>query len=284
MRKLLKKYVQPVLRNLHIDTNLYRLFFSLRSVHTGFSNAVAVRCVKTVPVLTYHRIADVDQDPQKLCVAPDVFEAHLQFLTAHYEVVSLSVLLERLQEKNLTGKEAVITFDDGYRDNLQNALPLLEKYQIPATIFITTAYLGEQANFAWDQEYTENDRAQFLTTQEIQTLSRNPLIEIGGHTHTHQRLSELSVPGQEKEIQENKDILQEIISKPIIHFAYPFGGIFDYTKQTRALVQDAGFQTISTTTQKFVTATSELTDLARFNIRNFSAETLAKTLRTNVTN
>ncbi len=87
-------------------------------------------------ILYYHRVND-DNDPFFPAISTELFEQEMRFLRRQYTVVSLSELLERLTGE--TAKPVVaITFDDGYRDNFQNAFPILERYGLPATIFLTT--------------------------------------------------------------------------------------------------------------------------------------------------
>jgi peptidoglycan/xylan/chitin deacetylase (PgdA/CDA1 family) len=100
-------------------------------------------------ILGYHRVADVAQDLRKVCVAPDHFEEHLQTLKKHANPISLAALVNCLKQGSLPPKSVVITFDDGYSDNLYQAKPLLEKYEIPATVFVTTGYFGKE--FWWDE-------------------------------------------------------------------------------------------------------------------------------------
>jgi len=101
-------------------------------------------------VLMYHRIIDVDNDPWELAVSPQNFEAHLQVLQ-DYKVISIQKLDVKLKNKKRFLKKTVsLTFDDGYLDNYQNALPLLEKYATPATFFITTESTEKKEEFWWD--------------------------------------------------------------------------------------------------------------------------------------
>src|SRR6266508_1878396 len=95
-------------------------------------------------ILGYHRVADVGQDLKKICVTPDHFEEHLQALKKHGNPIGLSALVRCLKQGSLPTKSVVVTFDDGYADNLHQAKPLLEKYEIPATVFVTTGYLGKE--------------------------------------------------------------------------------------------------------------------------------------------
>src|SRR3989344_2957961 len=89
-------------------------------------------------ILLYHRVASVKDDPLSLSVSPETFSEHLKFLKENFNVVSLKEIADMIRNKNLKNKSVAITFDDGYVDNLQNALPILEQNQIPATIFVTS--------------------------------------------------------------------------------------------------------------------------------------------------
>ncbi len=102
-------------------------------------------------VLMYHRIASPETDPWQLAVTIQNFEAQLQVMKRHYQVIPLNELLdERIGEKTSPIK-ICITFDDAYVDNYLHAKPLLEKHHCPATFFIPTAYIGHTQPFWWDK-------------------------------------------------------------------------------------------------------------------------------------
>jgi peptidoglycan/xylan/chitin deacetylase (PgdA/CDA1 family) len=102
-------------------------------------------------ILMYHRIAEVSPDPWSLCVSPQHFGEHLEVLRKHAPLVQVRELANMLQAKSSSGSCTVITFDDGYADNLLNAKPLLERYDVPATVFISAGYLGHERGFWWDE-------------------------------------------------------------------------------------------------------------------------------------
>jgi CelD/BcsL family acetyltransferase involved in cellulose biosynthesis/peptidoglycan/xylan/chitin deacetylase (PgdA/CDA1 family) len=93
-------------------------------------------------IVYYHRVND-DNDPFFPSVATDVFERQMRFMARHYKMVSLRRLIEHLESGD-PGTVFTITFDDGYRDNFENAFPILERYGIPATIFLTTGSLDSR--------------------------------------------------------------------------------------------------------------------------------------------
>jgi peptidoglycan/xylan/chitin deacetylase (PgdA/CDA1 family) len=99
----------------------------------------------------YHRIAEVDSDPWSLCVTQQNFAEHLEVLQKYFQPKRLQQLAQAHRNGNIAHRSVVITFDDGYADNLYHAKPLLEQYNIPATVFITTGCLGREREFWWDE-------------------------------------------------------------------------------------------------------------------------------------
>lgn len=102
-------------------------------------------------VLLYHRITELEIDPWDLAVSPENFEEQLIVLKKMYNVISLDELIETKRKKKLKNGTIAITFDDGYKDNYTTAYPILIKHQIPATFFISSAYIENQEEFWWDK-------------------------------------------------------------------------------------------------------------------------------------
>jgi peptidoglycan/xylan/chitin deacetylase (PgdA/CDA1 family) len=114
-----------------------------------FSRWVQARILGGALILGYHRIADVTHDDHEVCVTPDHFAEQMEMLSRHANPVSLKKLVHHLKEGSLPPKSVAVTFDDGYVDNLYEAKPVLEKYAIPATVFVCTGYAGKE--FWWDE-------------------------------------------------------------------------------------------------------------------------------------
>ena len=100
-------------------------------------------------ILGYHRISVAEYDIYDVCVSPENFAAHIQALRQYANPISLTKLVQCLRHGVLPPKSVAVTFDDGYTDNLYVAKPILEKYAIPATVFICTGYMGKE--FWWDE-------------------------------------------------------------------------------------------------------------------------------------
>lgn len=102
-------------------------------------------------ILVYHRVNEVMTDPQLLCVSPKNFAEQLDVLQKNYKPMRLQHLAQTFQDRFVPRRMVAVTFDDGYADNLYKAKPLLEHYEIPATVFVTTGYVGERREFLWDE-------------------------------------------------------------------------------------------------------------------------------------
>jgi peptidoglycan/xylan/chitin deacetylase (PgdA/CDA1 family) len=107
------------------------------------------RLTRGILILGYHSIAEPVTDAYSLSVTPQRFAEQLQVLSQIGQVISLRELVSRLRERRVPKRAVVLTFDDGYADVLDHAKPLLERYQTPATVFVTTGSLGRE--FWWDK-------------------------------------------------------------------------------------------------------------------------------------
>src|SRR5258708_35517521 len=97
-------------------------------------------------ILCYHRVAEGVEDPFYLCVRPDNFAAHLEEMSRSREPSTLADVSVPSRRPRV-----VVTFDDGYRDNLANALPIAESKGVPITFFVTSGILGNHNGFWWDR-------------------------------------------------------------------------------------------------------------------------------------
>lgn len=102
-------------------------------------------------ILMYHRVDEQGIDPWSLCVTPEHFAAHLDVLRRHLHPISLQNLAVAHGKAEIPDGAVAITFDDGYANNLFNAKPLLAEKDIPASVFVTTGYVGQAREFWWDE-------------------------------------------------------------------------------------------------------------------------------------
>jgi peptidoglycan/xylan/chitin deacetylase (PgdA/CDA1 family) len=102
-------------------------------------------------ILHYHRVAELPTDPHRLCVTPDHFAEHLGVLGKFAFPMRLDQLVSSLRNQDSRHFRIVITFDDGYADNLIYGKPILERYDMPSTVFIATGYMNSDREFWWDE-------------------------------------------------------------------------------------------------------------------------------------
>lgn len=110
------------------------------------------RFVPTGVILMYHRVADVASDPWELTVSPAAFEQQLQMLKSHgVRLLTAADMAAAVADNQLPRRSVAISFDDGYLDNLTVVRPLLERYDAPATVFVSSGEIGRPDGFWWDR-------------------------------------------------------------------------------------------------------------------------------------
>lgn len=171
----------------------------------------------------YHHIDDRASE-WKLSVSPEQFLKQMTYLKKHhYRVLDLEEYIKAVKSNaKIDRKTVVLTFDDGYRNNFTAALPILKKFNFPATIFIQVDGIG---------------RDDYMSEDEIRELLRNG-IKIGSHTMHHGFLPNLSPELKEMEIKLSKERLESMFNIPISVFSYPGGG---FDEEARKMVIDAGY-------------------------------------------
>ena len=155
-------------------------------------------------VLVYHTIsaprepllADID-------ISPERFARQLEWLARWRRVVPLVETLKPGFRRPVS-----ITFDDGYRDNLTVALPLLEKYSMPATVFVSAGFIGDEG---------------YVSRDELRDLARHPLITIGAHGLWHRHFNLLPTDEVRTELIEARRVLEEITGKQVDLMSWPYG-------------------------------------------------------------
>jgi peptidoglycan/xylan/chitin deacetylase (PgdA/CDA1 family) len=280
--EILSVLASKQVRNIEImDRTLYEQILE----NISFDKYRDVPNGKYIQVLLFHRVIEKENDPWGLEVSPQLFEQYMAYIADHYNVARFEDDWSGIKEKTI-----VVTFDDGYWDNYRFVLPILEKYHVPATVFVSTANLGTGREFWWDRlarlvsneelvtirnrlrqmapaerdaaldeiekravtysEAIETDRA--LNRAELKKLAESEYITIGGHTVNHNALMFQSRDEQKHEIEASKRIIEEIIGKEITTFSYPFGQRDTYSDETIEILSECGFKKAATTVQELV--------------------------------
>jgi peptidoglycan/xylan/chitin deacetylase (PgdA/CDA1 family) len=182
-------------------------------------------------ILAYHSISD--QRTDRWSIGRRQFERHVQLLrVSGMTVVSLEELVCRMQLGSSLEKMVAITFDDGYCDFLEHAVPILRDYELPATVFVPVARLGGIS--AWSQFVSD---ATIMTSEQLERVLQQGFA-IGSHSTSHRRLPTLPDADLHEEINGSWRWLRENFGLDWVAFAYPFG---DFTERERLAVQMAGY-------------------------------------------
>jgi peptidoglycan/xylan/chitin deacetylase (PgdA/CDA1 family) len=189
-----------------------------------------------VPILMYHRIdvlrPSLPAITRSLTVAPADFAAQMRWLAAHgYHAVTQQQLFAALEHgARLPAKPILITFDDGYRDVLANAAPVLRRLGLPATAYVITSRIS-------------GSDVSFLSWAQLHALEQDG-VEIGSHTVHHAELPQLTDPAALQELIQSRLVLERHLGHPVQWFAYP-AGRFD--ARAEMLVRQAGYVLAVTT-------------------------------------
>ena len=224
-------------------------------IETSISNKVAPiskSSTTTIPILVYHKIGQPlslqitnNHKSGKFNIQVGVFDSQMQFIqNQKYTPLTIQELVKAEQNNTLPLKPIVITFDDGWRSQYENALPILIKYKIPATFYIYTGVIGSSAYMTWD---------------DLHALV-NSNMEIGGHTKSHQRLTKIDPSRLEDEILGSKQVLERNLHIPVLDFAYPYG---NYNESVIVAVKGAGYISARTSNKGIY---NDFKDLYKLNV------------------
>lgn len=206
-----------------------------------------------VRVLFYHRVnpypfSELSLVSREISVTPEFFEQQLAYLkTEGYRTIdptTLQQVLDGLEPAN--PKELLITFDDGYEDNLIWAAPLLKKYGFGAIFFVTTKFIetGSGENQEVYDSAASSLYQRFLSWEQIATLHDQGFL-IGSHSCNHYDLTKLSDNELTTELKLSRTLLETEFAKKITCFAYPFG-LFD--SRVMQATAEVGYRLAFTTT------------------------------------
>ena len=169
-----------------------------------------------IPILLYHSISN-DNSPMSLNI--NFFENQMKYLKNNgFQTVDFNEIDPNLKSK----KQIIITFDDGYKDILNNALPILKKYNFKATSFFVTNLIGQ--NNSWDVKKKSYIKKEIMNPSDIlQWISSG--MHIGSHSHNHVDLTKISEEKLLYELEFSKKFLEDKFDNKNNIFCYPYGKV-----------------------------------------------------------
>lgn len=207
----------------------YRRWLNIRRAAAGRA---------AVTVLGYHRIADDRATPWTQ--SKRSFARQIDWLKRNFDLISLGEAQRRLTAGQNFRSAVCVTFDDGYAENCEAALPLLLREGVPCTYFVTTRNALERRPF--DHDLALGHSLSPNSVDELRELSAAG-IEIGAHTRTHANLGPISqIDRLHDEIVGAAEDLAEAIGKPVRYFAFPFGQHENLNATAFEIGRDHGFE------------------------------------------
>lgn len=228
---------------------------------------------RTLRVLMYHKVND--QWPNPITVPTAVFaEQMAQLGELGYVPVSLDAVRDHyLDGARLPPRAVLITFDDGYLDNLVNAFPILRQHGYPAVIFAPIGFLDGTRPLPHEELLlTAGVRNPTLSWEQLAELEEGG-VRIESHGIGHRRLAELSPDEALREIAVSKLRLEERLGREVEAYAYVKGSRADYRVEHASLAQQAGYKLAFTAVSGSNSPDSDRFQLLRYNVEPYASRT-----------
>jgi peptidoglycan/xylan/chitin deacetylase (PgdA/CDA1 family) len=279
-------------------------------------------------ILCYHRVG-IGGIPLFSELSPERFDAQMRYLRRCYRIISLDKLCDEMQSGGFRENAVVVTFDDGYIDLFAYAMPALDRYKIPATVYLPV-YSIETGQVPWydkiflalkvypaeELEITLDGERRFrldstaarmraaaqiiqylrtipdsrrkehcrdiearvalpdaelkgrmLSWDQIRTMCRSGVV-FGSHTMTHPAVSQLTSSQLESELKESKEVLEQRLAAPAVHFAFPFGKPADCGTGATPALHRLGYRSATTTVEGVNCTGDSLYELRRTQVVN----------------
>ncbi|HEY3902892.1 MAG TPA: polysaccharide deacetylase family protein [Streptosporangiaceae bacterium] len=216
---------------------------------------------RCVPILMYHEITAEPTSTGRLAVSPDTFAQQLRFLKAAGYTALTAGQFASSAGTSLPAKPVVLTFDDGFADFYDNALPLLLRYGFTGTLFVTSGWTGGSG------EYLSKHRPPgMLTGAQVREIA-DAGIEVGAHSVTHPELDQLSAGLLRQELVGAKQALEDLLGAAVPGLAYPFGYSSKAVRDSAAI---AGYEYACVVGNRFATTCADRLALPRLTIGRFT--------------
>jgi peptidoglycan/xylan/chitin deacetylase (PgdA/CDA1 family) len=228
---------------------------------------------RSLRVLMYHKVNDLPGNPLTMPVS--LFEEQMdQLRQLGYDVVDLEAVLDHYVDgKPLPPRAVLITFDDGYHDNLANAASVLRKYGYPAVLFVPIGYLGDPLPLPHEERLAAHGILnRTIDWDELLELERGG-VRIESHGISHRPLADLEVDEAAREITLSKFRLEERLGRPVRAFSYVKGSEAHYKPVHLSLVRQTGYDVAFTAVSGANSAATDPLQLRRYNIEPYPPRT-----------
>ena len=228
---------------------------------------------KTLSILMYHKVNDLPDNPTTVPVG--IFDDQLGRLgELGYNVVDLDAVLDHYTlGKPLPEQAVLITFDDGYRDTLENALPVLQKHGLKAVIFIPVAYMEDEMPLPHETHLVERGmRNPTLDWGLMRELDASG-VRVESHGIAHRPLAEVMLDEAVREIAVSKLKLEEALDRPVRAYAYVKGSEAHFHPVHESILKQAGYEIAFTSISRANGSGTNPFRLGRYNVEPYPSRT-----------
>ena len=214
-----------------------------------------------LPVLMYHSVSETPTSSTRaLSVRPGMFGAQLCSLRRQgFTGLTFGELAQRRRTgQPLPARPIVLTFDDGYADLIEEALPMLIEHGFPATVFVTTGWLRDAG-----RSTAASAPGRMLSWAQLAELSAAG-VEVAAHSHSHPQLDQISTARLHAELGDSKKLLEDRLGRPVRSLAYPHGYS---SKRVRTVAREIGYLQAAAVTNATAAATCDPLRVPRLTIR-----------------
>jgi peptidoglycan/xylan/chitin deacetylase (PgdA/CDA1 family) len=227
----------------------------------------------TLRVLMYHKVNDIPDNPTTVPVA--LFDEQLaQARELGYTFVDLDAVIDHYADRRpLPPKAALVTFDDGYLDIHQNAMPVLHRHGAPAVIFVPVAYMGDKMPLPHEAHLIARGvRNATLDWDLVRELDAGG-VRVESHGISHRPLAEIPLDEAVREIAVSKLKLEEQLGRPVRSFAYVKGSEAHFRPVHESFLRQAGYDVAFTSISRGNGPRTNPLRLGRYNVEPYSART-----------
>ena len=197
-----------------------------------------LRCRQSMTIVTFHRVNDELPEDGLTC-SSQKFTDFCRFFHKHFWVIPLSEQIDGCRRRQDMRGTLSITFDDGYADNFLVAAPILKRLKLPATFFVTTAFIDSSISPPWDDRLLVPQR--WMTWDQVRALAAQGF-EVGSHSHKHINFSIPDTSTVRTDLENSRTKLRQQLGVPARLFAYPYGGQQDISEASREIIKGIGFE------------------------------------------
>ena len=199
------------------------------------------RAGRRIPILSFHRVSALRPD-HWMTVSPEVFARLMREVARRYRIVSLAEVDRLLASGTDVAPTTAVSFDDAYGCNHTYAVPVLRELGIPATFFVSSAFVDSTTPFPHDARRGFRDIPSFTSAQ-LRDMAGDPLFEIGSHSASHMDFSaQPQASALERELAESRRALEAITGRPVRRFAVPFGSRAHCTPEVISKARELGYE------------------------------------------